>query len=629
MNIPEYLEKLAREQGFTEEQAAAIRKRAGERLHLPESVAARHWKQIRTATEEEEKRLEDLHKMSEEWERESGRVKNLLHEIRVIIDDWSAKNIFAEGSFIVTSFEWAARFLTGVYQKLKDIRTLGLAEALKKSGVNLKPVERPMPGATAPQRLMSTGGAREETAGMVSDEVRKEVSSTAELLRQFRRLNALLSGEEQPIPDLSEQGGLASQLGVQNIKSNLAFHNAPMGGAQGESNPIQLPTDAAQPGGGAQAEARQPLLRPYQPGDPSRGTYVSKGVTKQYPILSAAATPLAPQFPGEATYSGVSRGRGVASWFGMDPRFQTQVDPSDPFGSNALRVPERFQGISLSTGKSGELGTSGQTLGQQHYVYDPNTGLTYVKQQTDVGPGVRTQKLVDVSAAMAARIETASGATGYTKKTFEEMQGKVERGEIAPWEVSPTGFGTYGRPGFEGKDITAPMQKNVDPTTTTQNIYELDTKRLLNPSLGYRPNYAGGTGPIAVPKGLEGAPATAGAGTTFGGGAGAFDVSGSEWMPPSTYPEEGLQKGLRIPKSEILMASTEPAPPADRPVGFMSTPALDRRTLDRELGDESNVELSANLNVNVRAPAGTEVKADGNGMFKNNVSLDRELPTLQ
>jgi hypothetical protein len=56
---------------------------------------------------------------------------------------------------------------------------------------------------------------------------------------------------------------------------------------------------------------------------------------------------------------------------------------------------------------------------------------------------------------------------------------------------------------------------------------------------------------------------------------------------------------------------------------------LDRSTLDRSLSD--NIEPQGNLDVNVKAPAGTEVKADGDGMFKGNVSLDRqmELPTLQ
>jgi hypothetical protein len=37
-----------------------------------------------------------------------------------------------------------------------------------------------------------------------------------------------------------------------------AFHNAPMGGAAGESTPIQLPPGVSQPGGGAAAEAIQP-----------------------------------------------------------------------------------------------------------------------------------------------------------------------------------------------------------------------------------------------------------------------------------------------------------------------------------------------------------------------------------
>ena len=448
---------------------------------------------------------------------------------------------------------------------------------------------------------------------------RKQLGLEDELIQQLKRFNNLLAGDEDALG-----GGLGTQLGTGDIGK---FHNAPQGGAEGESNPMQLPEGSPQPGGGAAAEAREPLLRPYRAGDVSRGTYTSKGVTKQYPILSAAATPLQPQMPGETVYSGVSKGKGVASWFGYDPRFQTKYDPSDPMGSNALRVPERYQGISLSTGKSGELGTSGQTLGQQHYVTDPNTGLTYVKQQTDVGPGVRTQKMVDVAAAMAARLEKAGGETGYTKKQFEEMQDKVEKGEIAPWEVQPAGFGTYGRPGFEGKDITAPQVKGVDPKTETQNIYELDTKRLLNPSLDYRPTYGGPR--AAVPAGLEGAPRTVGE-SAFGG-AGAFDVSGSEWRPPPTGPEEGLGKGLRIPKSEILLASTEPAPPATMPTALMSTPDLDRSALDSSLAREADIEPRGNLNVSVKAPNGTSVKADGDGMFKGNVSLDRqmELPTLQ
>jgi len=468
-----------------------------------------------------------------------------------------------------------------IRDNLKNMIPFTLEEIRERIGGTL--VEHP-PGAlgntAAP--LMSTGMQD------VTRELEKQRDYTGELTDQFRRLNALLSGEDLETRDL------AKQLGLPDVKGNPAFHNQPQGGSVGESNPMQLPASEPQPGGGAPAEAREtpteakePLLRPYRPGDVSRGTYTSKGVTKQYPILSAAATPLQPQFPGEQVYTGVSKGKGVASWYGYDPAFYAKDDPSDPKGSNALRVPERYQGISMSTGKSGELGSSGQSLGQWHLVFDPNTQLTYLKQQTDYGPGIRTQKLVDASAAMAARIEQKSGKIGYTRKEWEAMQEKVEKGEVAPWEVQPAGFGTYGRPGFEGKDITAPQIKGVDPTTETQNIYELDTRRLLNPSLDYRPDYAGGGGREKVPKGLEGAPRTVGE-QAFGG-AGAFDVSGSEWKRQPNVPEEGLEIGKKIPKSEILLAKQQSEYDPTQPLALIST---DKQQQERkQLGDQGNVPL--------------------------------------
>ena len=79
--------------------------------------------------------------------------------------------------------------------------------------------------------------------------------------------------------------------------------------------------------------------------------------------------------------------------------------------------------------------SSPATLGQFHYVTDPNTGLTHVLQQTDAGPGVRTQKIADIAVGAASKM-------GYTQKSFEAQQGRVEQGLVAPWEVRPTGFGS-------------------------------------------------------------------------------------------------------------------------------------------------------------------------------------------
>ena len=76
---------------------------------------------------------------------------------------------------------------------------------------------------------------------------------------------------------------------------------------------------------------------------------------------------------------------------------------------------------------------------------------------------------------------------------------------------------------------------------------------------------------------------------------------------------------------------TEPPQVLPRPDPRRELIGESRRDLDRGLAAESNIEPRGNLNVNVKAPNGTSVKADGDGMFKGNVSLERqmELPTLQ
>jgi hypothetical protein len=454
---------------------------------------------------------------------------------------------------------------------------LGLGRTLFK-----RSSERATPEAV-PQHLLGGGFDK------LSDE-------TGDLVSNFRRLNALLSGEEKPI-------------------LRLPIHNQPMGGSSGESNPLNLAPDTNQPGGGAATEARQPLYRPWQQGDPTGRTYTTKKGTFNYPILSAVATPL-PTLSG-GTYSGVSQGRGVATWFGYDPMRGWGEDPDDPKGSNRLRVPERYQGISLSTGTSGALGTSGQTLGQQAYVTDPSTGLTAVRQQTDVGPGVRTQKLVDIAAAVSAR-------EGLTKKQFETQQELVEKGILAPWEVKQAGFGTYGRPGIDGKDIDAPQVKGVEPTVTTQNIRELDTGKLIDPRLvgGQRGTTSGGVD------------------ITYGGGSGAFDVGGlydegrlrgELGGSPTPSLLQGRQRG---PTAEPFTMLAADAPQEGRDIGqrLDRSPIytlMDTGDLDRGLANEHEVDASGNLDVNVKAPAGTEVKANGDGMFKGNVSLQRQMDLPQ
>jgi hypothetical protein len=118
-----------------------------------------------------------------------------------------------------------------------------------------------------------------------------------------------------------------------------------------------------------------------------------------YQLPTTGATPLPPRKG--SILSGVTEGWGLGSWFANFAGRYNWVDPMDKPGSNGLDVPESKQGIALA---------STETLGQWFLLTTP-TGEQYKVRQTDVGPGIRTQKIVDVSAAQAEKM-------GYTPKTF-------------------------------------------------------------------------------------------------------------------------------------------------------------------------------------------------------------------
>ena len=508
----------------------------------------------------------------------------------------------------------------------------------------------PTSGLSLEERMQRAGTPLSENIldlrnqpGAGGDEYERNTDQMAALATEVKRVNDII------IPKaLKELIGGGPQ-----------FHNAPMGGAAGESNPIDLPALAPQPGGGAAAEARQPLLRPWRPGDPMTPTYPGKrGAPTHFPILSPAATPLPtppgynPRRPGTNVLTGVSEGRGVASWYGQGQGWGDKPSMDQP-GSNALRVPEHLQGISLP---------SKETVGQFFYVTDPSTGLTHVRQQTDIGPGVRTQKLVDISVAAAQK-------EGYTKESFEAMQARVERGELKPWEVRSTGFGTRGT-------STAPAPRGTVPTVETQNITQLPG------------------GGADLPSGMDvefnlfqqsGGPAQSTLDLPSGGGAGTTaEYSGEAADDPRRIQRalEGVQPGSdeewELRKQQVLggpgRSEFDPGPGPDvfrggrlpAPGTFESTEAemeeklrqykpegnyddpeywekgkrwgpagepinldgLDTGTLDRAASQRVQVNQNGQLSVNVSAPEGTTVKAAGEGVF-NKTETSRDIPMMQ
>ena len=355
------------------------------------------------------------------------------------------------------------------------------------------------------------------------------ISEEKRLVENLQFLNAILSGES----------GIGGQ--------KPTFHNSPQGGAEGESNPIQIPDSVPQPGGGAAAEARQPGRREWRPGDPPpTGYYNRKGRQTPFPVLSPDATPL-PTQPGypKNPFSGVSEGRGVGTWFSQSPTGGRKGgpwrDPDDPANSAALdKIPDTHQGISLS---------SPATLGQFHYVTDPNTGLTHVIQQTDTGPGVRTQAMVDISTNKALQM-------GYDQKSFEAQQDKLL------WEVRPTGFDT------------------MRPT-----------------SIGAATQRRTAAGRTDLPSGMD------------------AEFNPFSYKSPEEGPAEGAGKGFRLDPGGGDFGGGGASGSVDLDAG--------RRRLDQDMASE--LDVSGRLNVAVDAPAGTEVKATGGGMFANSVSVDRRM----
>jgi hypothetical protein len=271
------------------------------------------------------------------------------------------------------------------------------------------------------------------------------------------------------------------------------------------------------------------------------------------PTLTADATPLRLP-PGETynpnePYTFQSEGRGIATWFsrGYDPqgKFWGDKPKDDKPQSNQLGVPDPYQGISLS---------NPATVGEFFYVKDPNTGLTHVIQQSESGPGIRTQAFLDVAVPKLSQM-------GYTQKSFEALT------EKRLWDVTPTGFGT------------GQVEKRYDPS---------GRQRIL--------------------PGTED--------PSWKGRGGAFEEEGT---PASLLEAMGLKKpGGRDPTMEQLPNMQVAQRDIEQERG--------RRQLDRDMGDQ--LDVSGKLNVSVNAPAGTDVKASGDGMFKDNVSLDRSLPLV-
>jgi hypothetical protein len=391
--------------------AAELRNRMAELMDIPKEVAATH-RPIRSATEEEIEHMKRLLVETDRFNRaldsagsSIGRMVGALIQAVVPFD-----KVTLAAKFIAEQLERAANAM----EKMHGFGTsqpgagagaegAGGGEAWKQFlpfwarallGMPTGYQQWDQPGAQ-PQRFTSaTGGASPEQAETMSL-IRREIDLMGSLTGEMRRLNDYLMV-------------LNAAEGISTASTSLSTKTPGLvdkpGGPSGTVNADLSFADFARVIPGAlMPKGRERAYNAFINLSHRLGIPASELIQQLSPLHKQPGS-------GPKYLTGVSRGTGMASWYG-NPRagstiYKWPTDPMDPYGKAALGggkfFPEEKQGISLS---------SSATLGQFHLVTTPE-GDRYKSQQTDVGPGMSTGKILDLS-------PPALEAMGKTPRTFQ------------------------------------------------------------------------------------------------------------------------------------------------------------------------------------------------------------------
>jgi len=404
-----------------------------------------------------------------------------------------------------------------------------------------------------------------------------------------------------PVDDNTEKmGALADELTRLNdylaplALQGLPFHNAPMGGSEGESNPVQLPPDASQPGGGAAAEARKGLrLTPRTavfPNLPSRKSVV------------AGSPPSGVQSTKGSVYGNLSEAEGSQLPGGW-------VDKGDVYTEGPLKgqplpqytgSPRNVPGVSLPFLES--AGPKGGQAGALVRVTNPLTGEKEIVQQADIGPNMFNPKSqnkgIDINAALAEKW----GYAGNARQSQATGRPVFPTGAKIDWEV-------------------------VTPQQLAQE-HEEQQQRLAQSGAAALSRYE-----TEAPYGAE---EGAGKGFRLAMNDDASDVAMQARGSRKGPPVSGLPPGAQIDYSAPRDAKGIPASTIETAASASPVSALGRQTagsniysyeqiasdqgadggaLDRASSNDIDVDTSGALDVSVTAPAGTSVKASGEGLL--------------
>jgi hypothetical protein len=205
---------------------------------IPEAVAATHAK-LKAPTEEQIKNTAMLVDQSTQLTRSFdsmavsvGKVSDAIKAIALGPDSSLVKGAQLLAGFMeriaAAADRWSKASIAGAEQPKTIDPNTGAEIPIQGPGIPPVDIDTGAPN-TIPQRF-SGGGS---DTSLIEEENKRMADLTAEI----KRLTDLLM-----VPTDRAQGS--------------PFHNAPQGGAEGESNPIQIPDSVPQPGGGAAFEAR-------------------------------------------------------------------------------------------------------------------------------------------------------------------------------------------------------------------------------------------------------------------------------------------------------------------------------------------------------------------------------------
>lgn len=410
-----------------------------------------------------------------------------------------------------------------------------------------------------------------DLSGKLNENQEALLTEAKRLVENLQTLNAFLSD-----PTRKEFGPL--------------FHNAPMGGAAGESDPMQIPGNIAQPGGGAAAESRS------QP----RGG-VAGSVDEALKMLGLNEI----------------KDKEVLKRY-------MQTGGRDVAGDNNAWCARFVNAINVNAGLPGNDSWAAKSFMEKGW------GVKVDPTQEPVQAGdifTKTRKGGGhVGAATGnTRISPTTGETEY-----EMLSGNIGGEGIIPGTDKPAGGGGVG---LTWETLSGKTSSGAAGGGSGGII---DVRRASRWS---DPNYTGPEEGAGKGKRLDQSPAATAIAQRFSGD------SSTDWaagIPIRDLPESRRSENIEDRRADPAFAkgpykshpgveeffqrgfkSVEPSFGTDWDKSMADNEDSDRSVLDKAIGDELNVK--GKLNVDVNAPSGTEVKADGEGMFEKNVSVNRSV----